>query len=120
MIKDMIFFTAGGLALFLIGMGMMSDGLKKAAGQKLRELLESMTKKSFMAFLVGAGVTALIQSSSATTVIVIGLVNAALLTLRQAICVIIGTNVGTTITAWIVSLTGLELEAFKSCYWFFV
>src|SRR4030043_453735 len=100
MIKDMIFGVVGGLGLFLFGMGLMSDGLKKVAGQKLKNILESMTKRAFVAFLVGAGVTALIQSSSATTVMVIGFVNAGLLTLKQAICVIIGTNVGTTATAW--------------------
>ena len=109
--KQMILGTIGGLGLFLFGMGFMSDGLKKVAGQKLRKIVESMTKKPLIAFLVGAGVTALIQSSSATTVMVIGFVNAALLTLRQAICVIIGTNVGTTATAWLVSISGVG--AFK-------
>jgi len=103
--------TVGGLGLFLFGMGFMSDGLKKAAGRKLRRIVESLTKKPFIAFLVGAGVTALVQSSSATTVMVIGFVNAALLTLKQAICVIIGTNVGTTATAWLVSISGIG--AFK-------
>lgn len=109
--KQMILGTIGGLGLFLFGMGLMSDGLKKVAGQKLRKIVESMTKKPLIAFLVGAGVTALIQSSSATTVMVIGFVNAALLTLKQAICVIIGTNVGTTATAWLVSISGVG--AFK-------
>ena len=103
----MIFSTVGGLGLFLFGMGMMSDGLKKVAGRKLRRIVESMTKRPFIAFLVGAGVTALVQSSSATTVMIIGFVNAALLTLKQAICVIIGTNVGTTVTAWLVSISGI-------------
>jgi phosphate:Na+ symporter len=107
MVKEMIFGTVGGLGLFLFGMGLMSDGLKKVAGQKLKNILESMTKKAFVAFLVGAGVTALVQSSSATTVMVVGFVNAGLLTLKQAICVIIGTNVGTTATAWLVSISGL-------------
>lgn len=109
--KQMILGTIGGLGLFLFGMGFMSDGLKKVAGRKLRKIVESMTKKPFIAFLVGAGVTALVQSSSATTVMVIGFVNAALLTLKQAICVIIGTNVGTTATAWLVSISGVG--AFK-------
>ena len=109
--KQMILGTIGGLGLFLFGMGFMSDGLKKVAGQKLRKIVESMTKKPIIAFLVGAGVTALVQSSSATTVMVIGFVNAALLTLKQAICVIIGTNVGTTATAWLVSISGVG--AFK-------
>ena len=106
-IKEMLFGIVGGLGLFLFGMGLMSDGLKKVAGQKLRKVLESMTKKPLIAFLVGAGVTALVQSSSATTVMVIGFVNAALLTLKQAICVVIGTNVGTTATAWLVSISGI-------------
>jgi phosphate:Na+ symporter len=108
MIKEMIFGTVGGLGLFLFGMVLMSEGLKKAAGQKLKSILESMTKRSIRGFLVGAGVTGVIQSSSATTVIVIGLVNAGLLTLKQAIDVIIGANVGTTATAWLVSISGLE------------
>ncbi|OHB58705.1 MAG: hypothetical protein A2173_04865 [Planctomycetes bacterium RBG_13_44_8b] len=108
MIKDMIFGTIGGLGLFLFGMVLMSEGLKKAAGSKLKNVLESMTKKTIRGFFVGAGVTAIIQSSSATTVIVIGLVNAGLLTLQQAIGVIIGANVGTTATAWLVSVSGLE------------
>ena len=107
MVKEMIFLIVGGLGLFLFGMGMMSDGLKKVAGQKLKNILESMTKRALIAFLVGAGVTALVQSSSATTVMVVGFVNAGLLTLKQAICVIIGTNVGTTATAWLVSISGL-------------
>jgi phosphate:Na+ symporter len=102
-----VFFTIGGLGLFLFGMGLMSEGLKKVAGRKLRKIVESMTKRPFVAFLVGAGVTALVQSSSATTVMIIGFVNAALLTLKQAICVIIGTNVGTTVTAWLVSISGI-------------
>jgi phosphate:Na+ symporter len=105
--RQMILGTVGGLGLFLFGMGLMSDGLKKVAGGKLRKIVESMTKKPLVAFMVGAGVTALVQSSSATTVMVIGFVNAALLTLQQAICVIIGTNVGTTATAWLVSISGV-------------
>ncbi|MFH1615521.1 MAG: Na/Pi cotransporter family protein [Planctomycetota bacterium] len=113
MIKEMVFGTVGGLGLFLFGMGQMSDGLKKAAGQKLKKVLESMTRNAFLAFLVGLGVTALIQSSSATTVMVVGFVNAGLLTLKQAICVVIGTNVGTTMTAWLVSISGIEMGAFK-------
>jgi len=107
MIKDMIFGTVGGLGLFLFGMSLMSDGLKKVAGQKLKNILESMTKRAVIAFLVGAGVTALVQSSSATTVMVIGFINAGLLTLKQAINVIIGTNIGTTATAWLVSISGI-------------
>ncbi|NQT03128.1 MAG: Na/Pi cotransporter family protein [Planctomycetes bacterium] len=108
---DMIFGTVGGLGLFLYGMMQMSDGLKKVAGKKLKDILESMTKRRIFGFLVGAGTTALIQSSSAATVMVVGFVNAGLLTLKQAISVIIGTNVGTTATAWLVSISGFE--AFK-------
>ncbi len=110
MIWSMICNTVGGLGLFLYGMELMSDGLKKGCGQKLRALLEAMTNKSLKGFGVGLIVTAILQSSSATTVMVIGLVNAGLMTLRQAICVIFGTNVGTTITAWVVSLTGLNIK----------
>jgi phosphate:Na+ symporter len=107
----MVFYTVGGLGLFLFGMRLMSEGLRAAAGRKLRRILESITKKPLVAFFVGAGITALLQSSSATTVMVVGFVNAGLLTLKQAICVIIGTNVGTTATAWLVSISGLA--AFK-------
>ncbi|UCG56919.1 MAG: Na/Pi cotransporter family protein [Phycisphaerales bacterium] len=107
MVKDMIFGTVGGLGLFLFGMGMMSDGLKKAAGQKLKNILGSLTKHRLIAVLVGAGVTCLIQSSSATTVMTVGFVNAGLLSLRQALCVVLGANVGTTFTAWLVSIFGV-------------
>jgi phosphate:Na+ symporter len=103
MIKEMIFGTVGGLGLFLFGMGMMCDGLKKVAGQKLKSLLEALTKHRVVAVLVGALTTCLVQSSSATTVMTVGLVNAGLLTLRQALCVVLGANVGTTFTAWLVS-----------------
>ena len=111
MIKESIFCTIGGLGLFLFGMRLMSEGLKAVAGRKLKRILESMTKKAIVAFFIGAAVTALVQSSSATSVMVIGFVNAGLLTLKQAICIIIGTNVGTTATAWLVSISGLG--AFK-------
>ena len=107
MIKDMIFGTVGGLGLFLFGMGLMSDGLKKVAGQKLRGLLESLTKHRVIAVLVGAMTTCLIQSSSATTVMTVGFVNAGLLTLKQALCVVLGANIGTTFTAWLVSALGI-------------
>jgi len=102
-IRDMVFSAVGGLGLFLFGMGMLSDGLKNAAGGGLKRLLEKVTKRPILAYLVGAGVTCFIQSSSATTVMVVGLINAGLLTLRQAICVVLGANVGTTATAWLVS-----------------
>jgi len=104
MVKDMIFGTVGGLGLFLFGMGLMSDGLKKVAGQKLRSLLESLTKHRVIAVLVGALTTCLIQSSSATTVMTIGFVNAGILTLKQGLSVVLGANVGTTITAGLVSV----------------
>ncbi|MBN1360878.1 MAG: Na/Pi cotransporter family protein [Sedimentisphaerales bacterium] len=102
-IKDMFFGTVGGLGLFLFGMQLMTDGLKKTAGQKLKSLLEALTRHRLIAVLMGAFVTCLIQSSSATTVMTVGLVNAGLLTLRQALCVVLGANIGTTFTAWLVS-----------------
>ena len=103
MIKDMIFFLVGGLGLFLFGMGLLSNGLKQAAGQKFKSILESLTKHRIIAVLVGASVTCFIQSSSATTVMTVGLVNAGLLTLKQALSVVLGANIGTTFTAWLVS-----------------
>lgn len=93
----------GGLAIFVYGMGLMSDGLKEIAGEKLKSALGYMTRNRFFAILAGAGVTALIQSSSATSVMTVGFVNAGLLTLQQAIGVIFGANIGTTITGQIVS-----------------
>jgi len=107
MVKDMIFETVGGLGLFLFGMGLLSDGLKKVAGQKLKNLLEALTKHRIIAVLIGALTTCLIQSSSATTVMTVGFVNAGLLTLKQALCVVLGANVGTTFTAWLVSAFAL-------------
>jgi len=107
MVKDMIFGVVGGLGLFLFGMSLMSDGLKKIAGQKLRNLLGSLTKHRVIAVLVGALTTCLIQSSSATTVMTVGFVNAGLLSLKQALCVVLGANVGTTLTAWLVSAVGI-------------
>ena len=103
MIKSMIFGTVGGLGLFLFGMGLMSDGLKKVAGQKLKSLLETLTKHRVIGVIVGMFTTALIQSSSATTVMTVGFVNAGLLTLKQALSVVLGANIGTTITAFLVS-----------------
>lgn len=104
----MIFLVIGGLGLFFLGMMLMSNGLKQAAGQKLKKLLETLTKNRLSGVFVGTLVTCLIQSSSATTVITIGLINAGLLTLRQSLGVILGANIGTTITAWIVSTLGIE------------
>ena len=93
----------GGLALFLYGMKMMGEGLEKAAGDKLRRLLESLTRNPIIGLLVGVVFTMIIQSSSATTVMVVGFVNAGLLDLMQATGVILGANIGTTVTAWIVA-----------------
>ena len=101
----------GGLCLFLFGMNLMGSYLEKAAGSGLKKLLGKLTGGRFVGFLTGLGVTAIIQSSSATTVMVVGFVNSGLLTLSQAINVIMGANVGTTVTAWILSLTGLESGA---------
>ncbi len=107
----MLFGTIGGLGLFLFGMRLMSEGLKKVAGQKLRNILGSLTKHRLVAVLMGAMITALIQSSSATTVMTVGFVNAGLLTLKQALTVVLGANIGTTFTAWLVSVFGIG--AFK-------
>lgn len=98
----------GGLALFLFGMNSMGDGLEKLSGGKLEKLLEKITSSTFKGFLVGMLVTAVIQSSSATTVMVVGFVNSGIMKLSRAIGVIMGANVGTTITAWVLSLTGIE------------
>ena len=102
----------GGLSLFLFGMNLMGASLDKRAGSSLKILLGKLTSRKILGFLTGMGVTAVIQSSSATTVMVVGFVNSGLLTLRQAISVIMGANVGTTVTAWILSLTGLDGDNF--------
>ena len=101
-----------GLALFLYGMNTMGDGLEKFSGGTLEKILEKMTNNTFKGFLLGLGVTAIIQSSSATTVMVVGFVNSGIMKLRQAIGIIMGANVGTTITAWILSLTAIEGDSF--------
>lgn len=98
----------GGLALFLYGMHMMGDGLSKASGGRLESILTKLTSKPIKAALVGTGVTAVIQSSSATTVMVVGFVNSGIMKLEQAVNVIIGANVGTTITAWLLSLSAID------------
>jgi len=103
MLKDILFPLVGGLGMFLFGMRMMSEGLKKVAGERMKSILEMLTKTPFIGLLVGALVTMLIQSSSATTVMTVGIANAGLLTLRQAISVVLGANIGTTFTAWLVS-----------------
>ncbi len=101
---SMIVLLAGGLGLFIFGMKMMGDGLEQAAGSRLKRLLEILTENRLMGLLVGAIVTAIIQSSSATTVMVVGFVNAGIMTLGQAVGVIMGANIGTTMTAFLISL----------------
>ena len=98
----------GGLCLFLFGMNFMGQSLERRAGGKLRTLLDKMTGSVGAGFLTGLGITAIIQSSSATTVMVVGFVNSGLMNLRQAINVIMGANVGTTVTAWLLSLAGID------------
>ena len=105
-----IFSLLGALGMFLYGMNLMSSGLQKAAGDRLRGFLSAMTSNPFKRVATGVGITALIQSSSATTVMVVSFVNAGLLTLVQAIGVIMGANIGTTITAWMVSLLGFKAD----------
>ena len=102
----------GGLCLFLFGMSLMGQALERRAGSGLSSLLEKMTKSRLKGLLAGLGVTAVIQSSSATTVMVVGFVNSGLMTLRQSIGVIMGANIGTTVTAWILSLSGIEGTSF--------
>lgn len=103
-----IFSLLGGLALFLYGMNMMGDGLEKISGGKLEQILEKMTDKTYKGVLLGCAVTAVIQSSSAVTVMVVGFVNSGIMELSRAIGVIMGANIGTTATAWILSLTGID------------
>lgn len=100
----------GALGIFLYGMKIMSEGLEKTAGDRLRGVLASMTSNRVAGVLTGMGVTAVIQSSSATTVMVVSFVNAGLMTLRQAIGVIMGANIGTTVTAWIVAFIGFKMD----------
>jgi len=101
-ILELIFVFAGGLGMFLYGMNLMGDGLQKSAGNKMKQLLEYLTNNRFVAVLVGTVVTGIIQSSSATTVMVVGFVNAGIMNLNQAVGVIMGANIGTTVTAWLV------------------
>ncbi len=105
----------GALALFLYGMKIMGDALSKLAGGKLEQILENMTNSPIKAVLLGAGVTAVIQSSSATTVMVVGFVNSGIMKLSQAVGIIMGANIGTTITSWILSLAGIESGNFFLC-----
>ncbi len=110
LIANITFQIIGSLGLLLFGMKLMSDGIQKSAGESLHKILNFMTGNRLMAVLTGLGVTAIVQSSSATTVMTVSFVNAALLTLPQAIGVIFGANIGTTITAWIVSLIGFKFK----------
>jgi len=102
----------GGLALFLYGMNVLGDGLKKVSGGKLEKILEKLTSTPLKAALVGAGVTAVIQSSSATTVMVVGFVNSGIMKLQQAVGIILGANVGTTVTAWLLSMQAIDGGSF--------
>ena len=107
-----IFTLCGGLAFFLYGMNVMSSGLEKVAGGKLEKMLKAMTSNPFKSLALGAGITIAIQSSSALTVMLVGLVNSGIMELGQTIGVIMGSNVGTTLTAWILSLSGIESSNF--------
>ena len=102
----------GGLALFLYGMNLLGEGLSQLSGGRLESILERLTNNPLKAVLMGAGVTAVIQSSSATTVMVVGFVNSGIMKLEQAAGIIMGANIGTTVTSWILSLTGIESSSF--------
>ena len=102
----------GGLALFLYGMNLLGDGLSRASGGRLERILEKLTNNPLKAVLMGAVVTGVIQPSSATTVMVVGFVNSGIMSLKQAVGIIMGANIGTTVTSWILSLTGIESDAF--------
>ena len=101
-----------GLGLFLYGMNMMGDGLQKSAGEQLKKIIGFLTSNVVMGVLVGAVVTGIIQSSSATTVMVVGFVNSGIMILNQAVCIIMGANIGTSITSWLLSLTGIQGSSF--------
>ena len=105
-----LFTLLGALGMFLYGMNLMSEGLQKAAGDRLRRFLEAMTSNRFKSVTTGLAITSIIQSSSATTVMVVGFVNAGLLALHQAVGVIMGANIGTTVTAWLISLLGFKAD----------
>ena len=107
-----IFTLCGGLAFFLYGMMVMSAGLEKIAGGKMEKMLEKMTSNPLKSLLLGAGITMAVQSSSAVTVMLVGFVNSGIMKLSQAIGVIMGSNVGTTITSWILSLSGIQSNNF--------
>ena len=103
-----LFAFIGGLGMFLYGMDIMASGLQKTAGNKMKDLLGYLTNNRILGVLVGALVTAIIQSSSATTVMVVGFVNSGIMKLEQAVGIIMGANIGTTVTSWILSLTGIQ------------
>ena len=105
-----LFTLCGGIAFFLYGMTVMSSRLEKLAGGRLEQMLRKMTDNPFKSLLLGAGITIAIQSSSAMTVMLVGLVNSGVMEIGQTIGVIMGSNIGTTMTAWILSLTGIESE----------
>lgn len=107
-----VFTLLGGLAFFLYGMNIMGDALERKAGSKLKSILANLTSNTFKGFLLGLVVTAIIQSSSATTVMVVGFVNSGIMNLHQAVGVIMGANLGTSVTSWLLSLTGIEGETF--------
>ena len=107
-----LFTLCGGLAFFLYGMTVMSKSLEKMAGGKLERLLKRMTSNPIKSLLLGAGITIAIQSSSAMTVMLVGLVNSGVMEIGQTIGIIMGSNIGTTLTAWLLSLTGIESENF--------
>lgn len=108
----------GGLALFLYGMQMMSNGLESVAGNKMKDILEKLTSNRFLGIIVGALITAVIQSSSATTVMVVGFVNSGMMTLNQAVWIIMGANIGTTITGQLIALDvgALAPLIFLACF----
>ena len=122
-VLEIIFQVCGGLGIFLLGMKNMSEGLQAVAGERLRRLIGVMTSNRLMGTAVGTTVTGIIQSSSVTTVMVVSMVNAGLMTLKQAIPVIFGANIGTTVTAWIMaySLTqyGLPLMGLAIFFYLF-
>ena len=107
-----IFSLFGGLAFFLYGMHVMTSGLEKLTGGKLERTLQKMTSNPFKSLALGAGITIAIQSSSALTVMLVGLVNSGIMQLGQTIGVIMGSNIGTTLTTWITSLSGIEGNSF--------
>ena len=103
-----LFKFAGGIGMFLYGMNIMADGMQKSAGSKMKQLIGYLTRNRLLAVLVGAFITAIIQSSGATTVMVVGFVNSGIMKLEQAVGIIMGANIGTTITSWILSLPGIQ------------